>query len=484
VTTMRILSVAAEIFPLIKTGGLADVAGALPLALAPLGFDVRSLVPGYPALLRQLEKPGVVHRYADLFGGPARLVDAQAGKLRLFVLDAPHLYDRPGNPYTNSEGKDWPDNAQRFAALARAGADIGLGALPGFAPDVVHAHDWQAGLTAAYLHYAGKPRPATLATVHNLAFQGQFDRSLLATLGLPPASFALDGVEYYGTIGYLKAALQLSDRITTVSPTYAHEIMQAEAGMGLDGLLRKRRAVVSGILNGIDTQVWNPARDEHLAARYDARVLRLRARDKAALQQRMDLDIDANLPLFGVISRLSWQKGLDLLIDALPTLLAHGQLAVLGSGDAALEEKYTRAAESNHGRVGCVLGYDEELAHQIQAGADVLLVPSRFEPCGLTQLCALRYGAVPLVARVGGLNDTVIDANEMALDAGVATGFQFAPIDTPALEGAIVRAASAFRDKQAWSRLQLNGMRADVSWEQPARRYAQLYRDMPAARSA
>ncbi|MBS0582199.1 MAG: glycogen synthase GlgA [Proteobacteria bacterium] len=479
---VRILSVASEIFPLIKTGGLADVAGALPLALAPLDFDVRSLVPGYPAVLRQLEKPVAVHQYANLFGGPARLLDAQAGKLRLFALDAPHLYDRPGNPYTNAEGKDWPDNAQRFAALARAGADIGLGLLPGFVPDVVHAHDWQAGLTAAYLHYAGKPRPATLATVHNLAFQGQFDKALLPTLGLPPEAFAIGGVEYYGTIGYLKAALQLSDRITTVSPTYAREIMQPESGMGLDGLLRERRAVVSGILNGIDTEVWNPAHDEHLAARYDARVLRLRARDKAALQQRMDLDVDAERPLFGVISRLSWQKGLDLLIDALPALLAHGQLAVLGSGDAALEEKYTRAAEDHRGRVGCVLGYDEELAHQIQGGADVLLVPSRFEPCGLTQLCALRYGAVPLVARVGGLNDTVIDANDMALDAGVATGFQFAPIDVPALEGAIVRAASAFRDKQAWSRLQLNGMRTDVSWEQPARRYAQLYRDLLATR--
>ena len=475
---MRVLSVASEIFPLIKTGGLADVAGALPGALAPLGVEMRSVLPGYPSVLAALKNTQEVYKYKKLFAGAARILSAKSKGMDLFVLDAPHLYARPGNPYTGADGKDWPDNAQRFAALARAGADLGQGLAADFVPDIVHVHDWQAGLAPAYLHYDGKARPATIATVHNLAFQGQFDKALLPALGLPPRAFAIDGVEYYGTIGYLKAALQLSDRITTVSPTYALEILQAEAGMGLDGLLRERSDVVSGILNGVDTTVWNPATDEHLAARYDARRLTARARNKAALQARMGLAVDADVPLFGVVSRLSWQKGLDLLADALPTLLAAGQLALLGAGDKALEEKYTLAAETHAQRVGCVLGYDEELAHMIQAGADVLIVPSRFEPCGLTQLCALRYGAVPLVARVGGLNDTIIDASEMAIAAEAATGIQFAPVNAVMLEAAIRRTARLYSDKAAWKRIQLNGMRTDVSWQHPAQRYAALYRDM------
>ena len=483
---MRVLSVASEIFPLIKTGGLADVVGALPRALAPLDIEMRCLVPGYPKVLREIGDAEVLHRDADFFGGEMRILAARAHDLDLFVLDAPHLYDRPGNPYTASDGTDWPDNAQRFAALARAGASIGQGLLPTFVPDIVHAHDWQAGLVPAYLRFAsdtGSHRPATVVTVHNLAFQGQFDKALLPALGLPPRSFAIDGVEYYGTIGFLKAALQLADRITTVSPTYAIEIRGGENGMGLDGLLRSRGDAVSGILNGIDTQVWNPADDRYLVAQYDARHLVSRMRNKAALQQRMDLTVDPRVPLFGVVSRLSWQKGLDLLAEAVPTLAGLGQLALLGAGDQALEEKYTTAAETHAGRVGCVLGYDEELAHMIQAGVDVLLVPSRFEPCGLTQLCALRYGAVPLVARVGGLNDTIIDASEMALQAGVATGFQFAPVTTPLLESALLRAAALYNDRAAWMRLQLNGMRTDVSWEQPARRFAALYRELLSPRA-
>jgi starch synthase len=483
---MRVLSVASEIFPLIKTGGLADVTGALPGALAPLGIEMRCLVPGYPVVMRAIGDAALLHRDADFFGGEMRILAARALGVDVFVLDAPHLYDRPGNPYAQADGKDWPDNAQRFAALAQAGARIGRGLLPGFVPDIVHAHDWQAGLLPAYLHYddaATSRRPATVVTVHNLAFQGQFDKALLAELGLPARAFAIDGVEYYGTIGFLKAALQLADRITTVSPTYALEIRGSDAGMGLDGLLRARGDAVSGILNGIDTRVWNPATDEYLTARYDARQLVARMRNKTALQQRMDLAVDPRVPLFGVVSRLSWQKGLDLLAEALPTLTGQGQLALLGAGDRVLEEKYTQAAQTHAGRVGCVLGYDEELAHLIQAGADVLLVPSRFEPCGLTQLCALRYGAVPLVARVGGLNDTVIDASEMALNAGVATGLQFAPVTTPMLEAALLRATALYHDRASWMRLQLNGMRTDVSWEQPARRYATLYRELLASRS-
>ena len=483
-TDVKVLSVASEVYPLIKTGGLADVAGALPAALAAEGIAVRTLLPGYPSVVAALEDARVVHAWPSLFGGPAQVMMGKGKGLDVFVLVAKHLYDRPGNPYTGPWGGDWPDNAQRFAALSRAASDIGMGSVADFKPDVVHAHDWQAGLAPAYLHYAKGKRPGTVFTVHNLAYQGQVPATMLAALGLPAAAYAIDGVEYFGTIGYLKAALQLADRITTVSPSYAAEIMGPEAGMGLDGLLRMRAKDVFGILNGIDTGVWNPADDRFLVSAYDAPRLKERAKNKAALQQRMDLKVDPKALLFGVVSRLSWQKGLDLLAEALPQLLGvSGQLALLGTGDKPLEQAYLAAAEQNKGRIGCVLGYDEEIAHLIQAGADVILVPSRYEPCGLTQLCALRYGAVPLVARVGGLADTIIDANEMAIADDVATGIQFSPVDANMLRAAIRRTAGLFADKTAWSRIQARGMNADVSWRNPAKRYASLYRQLVAARS-
>lgn len=474
---MRVLSVASEIYPLIKTGGLADVTGALPGALAPLGVQVRTLIPGYPAVIQALEKSVTVHKYLEFFGGPACILSARAHGLDLFVLDAPHLYERPGNPYIGLQGLDWPDNAQRFAALSRAGADIGKGAVPAFIPDLVHVHDWQAGLVPAYLHYDGDASPATVVTVHNLAFQGQFDPALLAEIGLPPEAFALDGVEYYGTIGYLKAALQFADRITTVSPAYALEILQPDGGMGLDGLLRSRIGVVSGILNGIDTSIWNPATDAYLPTNYDKLHLSQRANNKRALQMQFGLTEDPDRLLFGVVSRLSWQKGLDLLAEVLPSLTAAGQLVLLGAGDKFLEDQYAAAASADPHNISCTFQYDEALAHLIQAGADVLLVPSRFEPCGLTQLCALRYGAVPLVSRVGWLIDTIIDANEAALASGVATGIQVYPMNTVMIEAGIRRAAELYKNKSAWARLQHNGMSSDVSWRHPAHCYAALYRE-------
>lgn len=481
-TDVQVLSIASEVFPLIKTGGLADVVGALPAALAAQGVTVRTLIPGYPAIRPHLSDTQPVRSWRDLFGGAATLLAGSAKGLDLFVLDAPHLFDRPGNPYTGPDGKDWPDNAQRFAALCRAGADLGQGLAGNFSPDIVHIHDWQAGLVPAYLEYGATRRPGTVATVHNLAYQGQFAPTLLASLGLPASAYAIDGIEYYGTIGYLKAALQLADRITTVSPRYATEIMEPEAGMGLDGLLRARADVVSGILNGIDTKVWNPARDPHIVP-FDVTNLGTRARNKAMLQRRMDLAPEPNALLFGVVSRLSWQKGLDLLISVLPDVIGMGaQLALVGSGDKALEDSLALAAEQHPGRVGCVLEYDEALAHLVQAGADAILVPSRYEPCGLTQLCALRYGAVPVVARVGGLADTVIDAGEMALANSVATGIQFVPVDVNMLRAAVRRTATLFADKPVWRRMQQNGMKTDVSWRSPARHYASLYRDLIASR--
>jgi starch synthase len=476
---LKVLSVASEVFPLIKTGGLADVVGALPAALARENVEIKTLVPGYPAVLSKLANAQPAHVYDGLFGGPARILAGKAAGLDVFAIDAPHLYDRPGNPYVGSSGLDWPDNAQRFAALARVGADIGLGAIDSFRPQVVHAHDWQAGLAAAYLYYADRPRPSVVTTIHNMAFQGQFPMSIFGQLGLPPQAISIDGVEYYGGVGYLKAGLRLSDRITTVSPTYAREILTPEFGMGLDGLLRTRASVVQGIVNGIDDTVWNPATDVALPQNFSALRIDMRVRNKTALQTRMGLAPVRGRPLFGVISRLSDQKGLDLLLQALPGVIARGgQLALLGSGDPFLEGGFTAAATSSPDSVSCVLGYDENLAHLIQAGSDFIVVPSRFEPCGLTQLCALRYGAPPIVARVGGLADTVIDANEAATAAGVATGIQFYPPTVESLSYALNRALDIAGDSALLRRLRLNGMRSDVSWRGPAKRYAALYRDI------
>ncbi|HLX98048.1 MAG TPA: glycogen synthase GlgA [Roseiarcus sp.] len=480
---LKVLSIASEVFPLVKTGGLADVAGALPAALAREDVEIRTLIPAYPAVLDRLADAETAHEYADLFGGPARVLAGRAAGLNLFAIDAPHLFGRAGNPYLGPDGLNWPDNARRFAGLARVGADIGLGAIGAFSPQVVHAHDWQAALAPAYLHYAGRPRPGTAITIHNIAFQGHFPISVFGELGLPPYAFAIDGVEYFGGVGYLKAGLRLSDRITTVSPTYAREIMTPEFGMALDGLLRSRAADVQGIVNGIDDEVWNPAADAALPQTYSALRIDMRVRNKTALQTRMGLAPRLDRPLFGVISRLSDQKGLDLLLQALPGIIAKGgQLALLGSGEPALEAGFTAAAGARPDSVGCVLGYDEKLAHLIQAGADFIVVPSRFEPCGLTQLCALRYGAPPIVARVGGLADTVIDANEAAMAAGVATGVQFHPSSLDALTHALDRALAISRDPAVLRRLRLNGMRADVSWRGPAKHYAALYRALAGPR--
>jgi starch synthase len=464
--SLNVLAVVSEIFPLIKTGGLADVAGALPGALAAEGVAVRTLVPGYPSVLRALQG-GVIIAAQHLFGGESRIVAAKAAGLDLFVIDAPHLYAREGDPYRAPDGSDWGDNAFRFAALSRVALLLAQGAVDGYRPDVVHAHDWQAGLAPAYLHYADISVPSVM-TLHNLAFQGQFPAYLLAQLDLPADSYNVQGVEYYGAIGYLKAGLQFADRVTTVSPTYAAEIRTPAAGMGMDGLLRARAGVVSGIINGIDTSVWDPAHDPFLPGD--------RAANKAALQARLGLRRDPGTLLFGVVSRLSAQKGIDLILAALPTLLEVGaQLALLGSGDASLESALRAAAGPE---IGVQIGYDESLAHLIQGGCDALLVPSRFEPCGLTQLCAIRYGALPVVAHVGGLCDTVIDANEMALAEGIGTGFHFSPVTGEMLAANILRVHAVWRQPDVWRQLQHNAMQTDVSWRRPAARYAALFREL------
>lgn len=476
---LPVLAVASEIYPLIKTGGLADVAGALPGALKPQGVEVTTLIPGYPQVLAALKGGDAVARFDDLFGGPATLIAAEHDGLDILALDAPHLYNRPGGPYVGPDGHDWPDNAYRFAALGRVAAEIANGAAGLPLPQVVHLHDWQAGMAAPYLVYGCARRPKIVATIHNIAFQGWFPISLSPQLGLPAEALSTEGVEYFGGVGFLKAAIWYADRITTVSPTYASEILEPEGGLGLDGLLSGRAADVSGVLNGIDVGVWDPATDTRLPARYSAKNMSGRAANKQELARRFGLDVTGDRLTFGVVSRLSSQKGLDLLAEAVPTIMALGaDLALIGSGEPWLEDRFRALAAINPGRVGVVVGYDEDVAHLMQAGADAILVPSRFEPCGLTQLCALRYGAVPVVARVGGLADTVIDANAAALGPGVATGVQFAPVCQSALEAALRRTAALWADKAAWARLQANGMAADVSWNASAKVYAAMYREL------
>lgn len=479
---MQILAVTPEAFPLIKTGGLADVTGALPLALAERGVAVRTLLPGYPSVMARIATHQPVHDYLALQGGPARLHAATFAGLDLFILEAPHLFERGGGPYLDPDGVDWPDNWRRFAALGQAGSDIAGGAIGGYRPDIVHAHDWQAALTLAYMRYGKAVTTPSVMTIHNIAFQGHFGAGIFGELGLPGQAMSVDGVEYFGGVGYLKAGLQAAWAITTVSPTYAQEIRTPEFGMALEGLLNTRAGDLHGIVNGIDTAVWDPATDGHLAATYSAKTLKARALNKRAIEERFGLAAEAG-PLFCIVSRLTGQKGIDLVAALADDIVAAGiRLAVLGTGDAGLEGALLAAAARHRGRVGVSIGYDEQLSHLLQGGADAILIPSRFEPCGLTQLYGLRYGCVPVVARTGGLADTVIDANEAAVAAGVATGFQFSPVAAEPFMHALRRALAAYGEPATWSAIQRQGMKADVSWNRSAGRYIDLYRSLLARR--
>ncbi len=479
---MRVLFVASEVFPLVKTGGLADVVAALPPALAQLGVDVRVLVPGYPKVLDGLELTGRVVRLGGLLGGhTARLLYGRVGELQLLVLDAPHLYDRPGNPYTGPDGRDWHDSHLRFGALCDAAAWLaGPEGGPRWRPDVIHGHDWQAGLAAAYVRLSPEPRPGTILTVHNLAYQGVFSRQVLPELRLPWGMFDVNGLEYGGHLGFLKAGLYYSDKITTVSPTYARQIQTPTYGHGLHGLLQSRDDDLHGILNGIDTELWNPATDPHLAAHYDASdPFAGKRANKLAAQQAFGLRPDPDAPLFCVVSRLVTMKGLDLLISAGSTLLRRGaQLAVLGSGEQRIEQGFDAAAALWPGRVAVRHGYDEPLAHLVQAGADAIVVPSRTEPCGLTQMYGLRYGTVPVVRRTGGLADSVVDASAHNLAHGHATGVVFNDIDADALAWALNRAIDLYHHKPLWNAMVVRGMQQDFGWRHSAARYAALYRSV------
>jgi starch synthase len=469
------LSVASECAPLVKTGGLADVVGALPAALAPTGWNLKTLIPGYPALRPVMRKGRKVWRDEDLMGGPARVLATKSAGLDMLILDAPHLFDRDGSIYLGPDGKDWPDNPERYAALSWVAARLAAEGVGKWRPELLHLHDWQAALAPLYLREMGLAgKVGTLLTIHNIAFHGLAPADRLKSLRLPQSEFHADGFEFYGGINALKAGLVYADKLSTVSPTYASELMTPEFGMGLDGVLRSRYADLVGILNGIDETVWNPRTDPEINPYKSGRK---KGANRAALLEEFGLE-PGDGPLAVVISRLTEQKGLDLLLSALPRFIARGgQLALLGSGDKSLEAAWLHAAGTMP-QVSVHIGYDEAMSHRMMAGGDAIIIPSRFEPCGLTQLYGLRYGTIPVVALTGGLADTIIPANTAALAAGVPTGLQFHPITADALAGSLLRLCDIFADKKAWDQMQRNAMRHPVGWDASAPRYAALYESL------
>ena len=492
---MKVLQVAAEIYPLVKTGGLADVVAALPPALAEAGADVRLLLPGLPAILDAVQSARTVVDIGACFGAlRVRLLLGRmpGSHLPVYVVDAPHLYRRGGSPYQASDGSEWPDNLQRFALLGWVAAHLAADdADPAWVPDIVHAHDWHAAMACAYMADHLPTQAASVFTVHNLAFQGLFAHPDWVLLGLGSRYMSPAALEFHGQLSFMKAGLVFADKVTTVSPTYAREIASHEVGFGLDGVIRGRGADVTGILNGIDDAVWNPAADAAIAARYDVDRLAGKQACRLALQDALGLQRDDQALILTVVSRLTSQKGLDLVLAALPALVRDGvQFAIQGTGEPSLEAAFRRAEQLHPGRVAVHIGYDEPRAHQLVAGADVIAVPSRFEPCGLTQLYGLRYGTVPVVRRVGGLADTVVDTDTDAdadadadaeglapagESAGRQTGFVFDAATPAAFEACVRRAWVLKRNAVAWQAVMRRGMSQNLSWAGPASDYLALY---------
>ena len=495
-STLRVLFVTSEAYPLIKTGGLADVSYSLPNALRKLDVDVRLLLPGYPSVLDKLMFVEV-HENLVLFPNkePVRILGGfiQGGINPIYVIDCPSLYMREGGPYQDKHGNEWSDNALRFAFLSKVAALFGEHRLL-FKPHILHCNDWQSGLAPAYLaHSSVHFRAKSVMSVHNIAYQGVFGTELaglfglpstdmlraVKSLGLPEDSFKVQGVEYYGRLSFLKAGLHYADWITTVSPTYAKDIQTAAFGYGLQGLLAARQHQLTGILNGIDTEAWNPATDRHLVKHYHVEDMAGKAENTRILRSKLGLEQTPRKPIIGMITRLTYQKGLDLLVPIIPDIIHQGaQLVLLGSGDKELESRLQQYARLLPTQISVTLGYDEALAHQIEAGADIFLMPSLFEPCGLNQMYSMHYGTVPIVRRTGGLADTVIDANPIQIERKTATGFVFEEEHPQQLLECVQRALKAFRNKELWQMLQINGMMRDFSWYHSAQEYVALYHQL------
>ncbi len=475
---LKVLFATSEAAPLIKTGGLADVSGALPAALRAIGVDVRVLVPGYNQVIAQLAQHQVEAEFDVLPGYPAArlLSGVMPNRVPLYVLDCPPLFQREGSPYQNAAGKDWVDNAHRFGMLSKVAALLGSNASPlAWHPDLVHCNDWQTGLTPAYLHFAQGGVPSVI-TIHNLAFQGIFAATTVQELDLPASSFSIDGVEFHGSMSFLKAGLFYADHITTVSPNYAKEIQQEVLGSGMQGLLTTRHDDLTGILNGIDTDEWDPASDPYLAKQYSSAHMSGKAANKESLQSRFGLNLEPDVPLLGVVSRFTEQKGLDLLLEIAPLLTGLPvQLAMLGSGDAQMQKTARDLSHLFPGKIGVHIGFSEELSHQIEAGADMFVMPSRFEPCGLNQFYSQRYGTPPIVHATGGLADSVVDCTAATLRDGTASGFMFDGMTADNLLATIRRAADLYHARNKWKALCKNCMAKDLSWESSAKAYRAVY---------
>ena len=475
--THKILFAASEAHPLIKTGGLGDVAGSLPIALQAQRQDVCIIMPAYHDLIIRVGKLTRIHPLTGFPKG-VRLLEGTLpnSKIKLWLVDAPDYFDRPGNPYLNPQGTDWPDNAQRFALFSRVVAAVAMNnAGLAWQPDVVHCNDWQCGLIPALLSLE-TARPATVFTVHNLAYQGLFPAETFAALNLPASLWSIDSLEFYGQMSFIKGGLAHADMISTVSPTYAQEIRTPAYGCGLEGLLNHRAERLTGILNGADYTQWDPQHDPLIPHHYNAQSLQNKAANKAALQTRVGLPVAADIPVFAIISRLVEQKGVDLLLDSLPELLRHKvQLIMLGNGDHDLESAFSALAAQHPTQVAAQIGFNEELAHFIESGADLFVMPSRFEPCGLNQIYSLRYGTVPIVRRTGGLADTVVDATPETLKNRTATGIVFDEATPSALLTALERALALYKEPTLWQQMVGTGMKQDFSWKHSAKKYLALY---------
>jgi starch synthase len=476
----RLLFVASEAFPLIKTGGLADVAGSLPEMLRQQGMDVRLLLPAYRDVMDTIETPTLVCEL-ELADTRVQILETvlPGTGLKTWLLRHPCFSERGGDPYHDAGGDPWPDNAWRYLLLCRVAERICSGAMsPAWQPDVLHANDWHTGPAVALVHQ-NTVRPRTVFTIHNLAHLGLFDRDTFNGLGLPEHFWSPDILEFHDLCCFMKGGLVFADAITTVSPSYAREICSAPAGVGLEGLLSHRSAQLHGILNGIDEKTWDPARDPFLAHPFDSNSLERKAKNRAALQKELGLAPLTYGPMVGMITRLVEQKGIELLLPVVDDILAGpAQLAVLGTGNPEYESRLQELARAHPGSMSVTLTYNESLAHRIEASADLFLMPSLFEPCGLNQLYSLRYGTLPVVRKVGGLADTVVDASEENLAAGTATGFVFEQPESAVLLDTMRRALALWHDVPRWKAMQLAAMSQDFSWHSSATQYQDLYRAM------
>ena len=479
---MRVLFATSEAYPLIKTGGLADVSGALPKAISQLAAfkgDIKIVMPAYSAVLAKLINIQTIANI-DVLGQACTIITGNMpdSGLDVIAIQNAFLYERAGGPYSDENGIDWIDNALRFGVLSRVASLLCSAQSPisDWLPELIQCNDWQTGLTPAYMKLLDNSHVKSIFSIHNLAFQGCFNATWLAKLELPAAHFQINGFEYYSQISFLKAGLFYADQLSTVSPTYAQEIQTKQFGFGLEGLLQTRAADLTGIVNGIDTHEWNPATDVHLPKNYSNSRITNKHAVKHALQQQLGLQMDANAPLLGIVSRLTHQKGLDLLPEITPTLVKQGcQFAILGSGDKALEAHFNELAESFPNQVSMNTGYHEHLSHNIMAGCDMFIMPSRFEPCGLNQLYGLAYGTPPIVSLTGGLADSVFDTNELSLKNNRATGFVVKNVNSASLLVTIQRAIKIWQDKTTWRKIQKNGMQRDISWDSSASAYLNLY---------